>query len=140
MARPAPLLDWETLVEENSAALRATVDHMCVDISEMKTDIRRLNDKMEAVDQKLAAKIDEVDKRLGGRIDELDRRLSGKIDELDRRLSGKIDALKDSLATLALSTEKSFAALKVSRAMDRVWWLLIAGALLGVLARGFKWI
>jgi hypothetical protein len=27
-----------------------------------------------------------------------------------------------------------------SRWSDKVWWLVIAGALLGVMARGFKWI
>jgi hypothetical protein len=31
-------------------------------------------------------------------------------------------------------------ALKIGRWTDRVWWLLISAALLGVMARGFKWI
>jgi hypothetical protein len=36
--------------------------------------------------------------------------------------------------------EKLFAELKIGRALDRVWWLLMCGTLLGVMARGFKWI
>jgi len=28
----------------------------------------------------------------------------------------------------------------VGRMLDKVWWLLISAALLGVMARGFKWI
>jgi len=32
------------------------------------------------------------------------------------------------------------AALHAARAFDRVWWLLMSGALLGVMARAFKWI
>jgi hypothetical protein len=33
-----------------------------------------------------------------------------------------------------------FAQLMKSRMTDKVWWLLIAATLLGVMARGFKWI
>ena len=127
-------------MEENSVALKTTLDHMSVDIAEMKTDIRRLNDKVDAVDQRLASKIDEVDERLCGKIDALDIRLNGKIDEVDKRLNSKIDALKDVVAALALSMKKSFGELRAARWMDRVWWLLIAAALLGVMAKGFKWI
>ena len=32
------------------------------------------------------------------------------------------------------------AELKIGRALDRVWWLLMSGALLGIMARAFKWI
>jgi len=105
-------------VEERVARLEANVEHIRSDISDMKTDVRRLNDKIDAVDQKLTAKIDEV----------------------DRRLTGRIDGVKDSVTSLALTMEKSFAALKVGRAFDRIWWLLMSAALLGVMARGFKWI
>jgi hypothetical protein len=34
----------------------------------------------------------------------------------------------------------AIAALHSARAFDRVWWLLMSGALLGVMARAFKWI
>jgi len=36
--------------------------------------------------------------------------------------------------------EKSFSAMKVGRVLDRVWWLLMSAALLGIMARAFKWI
>jgi hypothetical protein len=39
-----------------------------------------------------------------------------------------------------LATEKSFSKLNVSRTLDRVWWLLMLAAMLGAMARGFKWI
>jgi len=68
-----------------------------------------------------------------------------------RRLDTKIDAVKDavntlelkverSLAGLELKMEKSFASLRIGRMLDRIWWLVIAGTILGVMARGFKWI
>jgi hypothetical protein len=55
--------------------------------------------------------------------------LLARIDDVNRTLSAKIDAIHQQLAEL-----------KISRALDRVWWLLMCGTLLGVMARGFKWI
>jgi hypothetical protein len=48
--------------------------------------------------------------------------------------------VKDAVTALALNMGKSFAALHAARAFDRVWWLLMSGALLGVMARAFKWL
>lgn len=44
-------------------------------------------------------------------------------------MTAGFDALKAAIADL-----------RIGRANDRVWWLMIAGALLGVMAHGFKWI
>lgn len=57
-----------------------------------------------------------------------------------KKLDSKVDTVKDSVASLALATEKSFGELRTNRFEDRVWWLLIGGAILGVLAHGFKWL
>jgi hypothetical protein len=38
-----------------------------------------------------------------------------------------------------MGLQNSFADLKVSRANDRVWWLMISAALLGIMAHGLKW-
>jgi predicted nucleic acid-binding Zn-ribbon protein len=107
MAMPALMLELEPLVEERVARLEANVEHMRSDISDIKLDIRRLNDK---------------------------------IDSADHKLTDKIDGVKDSVTNLTINVEKSFAALNVARAVDRVWWLLMSGALLGIMARAFKWI
>ena len=118
MAMPALTYTMESPVEERVAVLEANIDHIRSDISEMKTDIRKLNEKIDGVDQKLNSKIDSV----------------------KQELTAKIEAVKDGLANLALSMEKSFSDLKVGRALDRVWWLLNSAALLGIMARAFKWI
>ena len=96
MAMPALVLEMETPVEERVARLEANVDHMRSDVADIKIDLRRLNDKVEALDH--------------------------------------------SVASLALTTEKGFAELRTARALDRVWWLLMSAALLGVIARAVKWI
>jgi len=162
MAMPALKLELESPVEERVAILEANVGHIRSDISDMKVDLRRLNDKVDGVDQKLTAKMDSVDQRLitridgveqrltakidavdeklTAKIDAVDAKLTAKIDAVDQRLSGKIDSLKDTVASLALTFERSFAALRIGRALDRVWWLLMSAALLGIMARAFKWI
>ena len=129
MALPALKFEMETPVEERVARLEANVEHIQKDVSDMKIDIRRLGDKIDSVDQKLSAKIDGVDQKL-----------SAKIDGVDQKLSIKIESVKDLVTNLAINVEKSFAALHAARAFDRVWWLLMSGALLGVMARAFKWI
>jgi chromosome segregation ATPase len=183
MAMPARKLEWETPVEDRLGKIEAHIEHMRSDISDLKVDVRRLNEKVDEVDKRLGGKIDdvdkrlcdkidevdkrlgekiddvdkricekidsldqklcgkieaacgktdEVDKRLGGKIDEVDKRLGEKIDEVDKRLTGKLDGLKDSM-------EKEFRTLDRERLYDRVWFLLIAAAILGVMAHGFKW-
>ena len=136
MALPALKFEMETPVEERVARLEANVEHIQKDVSDMKIDIRRLGDKIDSVDQKLSAKIDGVDQKL-----------SAKIDGVDQKLSIKIESVKDLVTNLAINVEKqftnvekSFAALHADRAFDRVWWLLMSGALLGIMARAFKWI
>jgi predicted nucleic acid-binding Zn-ribbon protein len=125
MAMPATKFELEAPLEDRVARLEVNVEHIQKDVSEMKTDIRRLNDKIEAVDHKLTAKIDAV----------------------DQRLTGKIDSLKDVVTALAINmekgfagVEKSFGALRTARALDRVWYLLMTGGILGIMARAFKWI
>jgi predicted nucleic acid-binding Zn-ribbon protein len=107
MTRPALKFQLEDPMEERVAKLEANVEHIRSDVSDIKTDVRRLNDK----------------------IDGVNKDLSGKIDGVNKDLSGKIDTVIQAIADL-----------KIGRALDRVWWLLMSGALLGIMARAFKWI
>src|SRR5882757_9239796 len=121
MAMPALIFELETPLEERVARLEVNVEHIQKDVSDMKIDIRRLGEKIDTVDQKLTAKIDAV----------------------DQKLTGRIDSVKDSVTALAINiekqfanVEKSFGVLHTARAFDRVWWLLMSAALLGLMARG----
>ncbi len=118
MAQPALKFELEESVEERMAKLEANVEHMRSDISDIKIDIRRLNDK-----------VDGINRDLTGKIDGVDQKLTAKIDSVDEKLTGKIDSVIQAIAEL-----------KIGRALDRVWWLLMSGALLGIMARAFKWI
>ena len=107
MAQPALMFELEDPVEERVAILEANVGHMRSDISDIKVDLRRLNDK----------------------IDDVRTDLTARIEAGDQKLASKIDSLMEALADL-----------RVGRALDRVWYLLMSAALLGIMARAFKWV
>jgi len=138
-------------LEERVARLEVNVEHIQKDVSDMKVDIRRLNDKIDGFDQRLTAKIDGLEQKLTVKIDGADQRLTAKIDGLEQKLTAKIDgvdqrqiarfdSLKDVVTALAINMEKQFGALRSARAFDRVWYLLMSAALLGIMARAFKWL
>lgn len=139
------------MAEERLARLETHVDHMRSDTSDLKVDVRRLGDKIDAMDKRLCGKVEDGDSRVVGKIEELDKRLSGKIDEVDKRLSGKIDVLdqkftgkfdgmKDAMDKGFAAIDKKFAKMNVSRIWDRVGFLLTAAGIFAVMARGFEWI
>jgi archaellum component FlaC len=69
MAMPALKFELETPLEERVGRLEADVEHIRMVLSDIKTDIRRLNDKIEKVDQRLSSKIESAYQRLSDRID-----------------------------------------------------------------------
>ena len=101
-------------MEERLTRLESNVEHIQSDVSEMKVDIRRLNDKIDGIDQRLCAKID------GG----------------DQKLSDKIDSLKDQISGLALTTEKSHSQLRI---WAMTFYISMAGGLLTLLGRSLHW-
>ena len=50
-----------------------------------------------------------------------------------RRIDVKVDGVKDSLASFRVEMKEAIADLKTVRIADRVWWLLMSGALLGIM-------
>ena len=96
MPLPARKSPAENSMEERTARLEATVEHIQSNVTEMKGDLRRIENK--------------------------------------------VDAVKESVAAFELRVIEQFNKLNNARWRDKVWWLVIASALLGVMARGFKWI
>ena len=83
---------------------KAFQDLIAPEIHALRGDIRVINEKVTALDQKidgvdarLTAKIDGVDARLGGKIDGVETRLLDKIKDLDVRLTTKIDSLRNEI-------------------------------------------
>ena len=57
-----------------------------------------------------------------------------------RGLRQEMKELNTKLDTKFEQIQQSFESLRIGRVLDRVWMLLSMGAMLGVMARGFKWI
>jgi hypothetical protein len=62
--------------------------------------------------------------------------LRGDVKEIRQEMNAKLDGVDMKFGEL----QKTLEAMNISRVWDRVWMLLSMGALLGVMARGFKWI
>lgn len=132
MAMPALKIE-ETVVGERVARLEANVENI-------GANLLRLESKVDVGFQRLDNRIDRLDHRLSNRIDGLDNRIDSlekkmdagfaesriKIDEVDKRLSGKIDSIREEISSA------------------KIWalglYIALAGGMLYVLARGFKWI
>jgi predicted nucleic acid-binding Zn-ribbon protein len=115
MGMPARKFEFEEVpVEERLARLESKVEHIQSDVSEMKVDIRRLNDKIDGVDQRLSAKIDGV----------------------DQKLTAKFDSLKDLIAAQSLTMEKSISRLTV---WAITLFISMASGFLTFLGRSLHW-
>ena len=64
MAMPALKLEAENPVEERVARLEVHIERILLYLSDMKVDIRRLDDKVDTVKQRLTDKIDAVEQKL----------------------------------------------------------------------------
>jgi septal ring factor EnvC (AmiA/AmiB activator) len=98
-------------IETRLARIESDVEYIKKDTTELRVELRRTNDRIDVTNQK---------------IDDLRDSLTVKIEAVRSELTGKFDSLKDSLHSVI------------------VWALLLyftlAGALLAVIAKAFKWI
>lgn len=104
-------------LEVRVARIESDVQHIKEVTTDLRVELRRTNDKIDALDVKVDGKFSAVD----GKFSALDAKVDGKFSALE----GKLDGLKDKLHSVT------------------VWALLLyialAGSLLTVLAKGFKW-
>ncbi|HEY6927402.1 MAG TPA: hypothetical protein VI653_28260 [Steroidobacteraceae bacterium] len=147
--------------------MRSDIRHLQSDVTDIKADQRNRFDKIDAcfdkVDQrfdKMDARFQKVDERFDQmdarfqkadeRFDQMDARFQ-KVDErfdqmdarfqkADERIDDRFDKVGDRFGSL----DKEIAGLKGSIASAKIWalglYVALAGTMLGVMARGFKWI
>lgn len=108
-------MDEQTQTQARLARLEANVEHIQSDVADIKTDLRRTNDKIEGLRQELTRNSE------GARGD-----LTQKIEGVREELTQKIDGLRQDMYSL------------------KVWalglYIALAGSLLIVMAKGFKWL
>ena len=127
---PDPARHFETERTMNPrTALDEKVDHIQSDVEELKSDVRELRTKIDAVSADLAEHRVETERSFGALRAEMAAGFGAVRAEMAAGLGALEGKMKDEIAKVMSA-----------RAADRVWWLVIAGTLLGVMARGFKWI
>jgi hypothetical protein len=102
-------------VESRIARIESHVEHLDEVTTDLRVELRRTNDKIDGVHDSLMTKMDAGFKES-----------NKKIDDIYKELTGRSDGLKDKLHSLT------------------IWALLLyitlAGGLLTVIARAFKWL
>lgn len=120
MAAAEEILEAELTMEENKTALEERVEHIQSDVSGIRKDLRRIEDK-----------VDDNYQRLDEKIDTNCRRLDEKIDTTSRRLEEKIDGKFEKLAELLAKTNANVAS--IAGAQKATMW---AVGLIAVLVGG----
>lgn len=68
--------------------------------------VRRLDHRIDRLDEKLSTRIDTVDEKLGARLDAVDVKLGARIDAVDEKLSARIDGVARDVADLKVSVAR----------------------------------
>ena len=86
MTTPAPALEERIAILET--LVNAILPNLATksEIAEVKTEIARLEGKIDAFGERLEGKIDAFGERLEGKIDAFGERLEGKIDTMNERM------------------------------------------------------
>ena len=109
-------------VESRIIRMESDIQHIMGDTADLRVELRSTNDRIDVTNQR----IEEVRDSLTTKFEDGYKELGKRIDDNYKELLGRIDGLKDKLHSFT------------------VWALLLyftlAGGLLTVIARAFKWI
>jgi chromosome segregation ATPase len=145
----------DTHVEARIARLESDMGHARVDLSDVKSDVRVLRDKIDVLGEKLAERsdslgdkleirIESVNTNLGKRIDDLSTTLGKRIDDVSTNLGKRIDDASTNLGKRIDDLGTKVDGVKDSLAAARVWalflYITLAAGMLTTIARGFQWI
>jgi hypothetical protein len=119
----------EAHVEERVAKLETHVGHIQADIGEIKRDLREIR-----------GDITEIRKDISDLSTGLKTGLSDQRSEMHQGFADLRSEMHQGYADLRIEMLQGFASLRMSDIMTRIWMLMSLAAVLGVMARGFKWI
>jgi chromosome segregation ATPase len=144
---PLPLLEWECVprsvrrrevsgmdetIQAQIARLASDVQHVQTDVADIKVDLRRVDDKLAAMNGQIAG--------VDARVYQVEQKLTEKIDGVRIGLTERIEGVRTGLTA---DMTKEFAALRKDISSMKVWaltlYVALAGSLLFVMAKGFKW-
>jgi hypothetical protein len=124
-------------MEERIARLEVHTGHLQEDIKRIEHKIdNRIEPKIDALGEKVEALRDAL---FAFQLETRESFAKLQLETMDSFVKLQLET-REGFAKLQLEAKDNLARLMNSRWSDKVWWLVIAGALLGVMARGFKWI
>ena len=113
-------------IEVRFARIESDVQHINEVTTDLRVELRRTNERIDVTNKRIEEVRDVLTTKIDDRSNALDKKIDDKFDALDKKFDNKFDSLKDKLHSVT------------------VWALLLyialAGTLLTVLAKGFKWI
>ena len=112
-------------MEARITRLEATTEHIQSGVQDLRQEVKGLGQEVKGLRQ-------EMNEEMKGLRQEFRQEMKDvrqEIKNLDDKLSAKIGEIRKALDSM-----------NIGRVWDRVWMLLAMGTLLGVMARGFKWI
>jgi hypothetical protein len=165
MAAPAQKVISERSMEEHTVRFEERVDRLQSDMAEVKSDIRRIDTKVDAVKDSLAThRVETKDAIAGLRLEMRDgfAEQSQALAILEGRtqagfaeqgtalatLEGKMQAgfaeqdgrMQKALAAIELSIQKLSSGVRIAQLIERFWWIGVAAIIFGVVARALDWI
>ncbi|MEJ0040355.1 MAG: hypothetical protein WDO68_30750 [Gammaproteobacteria bacterium] len=135
-----PRHDAQQIVQSNPASisLKNTIILRLTTVDDIHRRVDTPGPRMEIV-MALPAKKITAEESMEARIARLEA-TTEHIQSDVKSLRQEMKELNTKLDTRFEQIQKSFESLRIGRVLDRVWMLLSMGAMLGVMARGFKWI
>ncbi|HTQ37360.1 MAG TPA: hypothetical protein VMH77_10035 [Steroidobacteraceae bacterium] len=113
-------------MEARVARIESDAAHLCMDMAEVRQDVRALRDKLDGAEIRLTEKVES-----------LEARLTGKMDSLEVRLAARMDAMGQDMKEMDVRLTRG-----IGRAEVRGVLLYITGfgSVLGLMAHGFGWL
>jgi predicted nucleic acid-binding Zn-ribbon protein len=156
------LFDMDEQIQAQIARLESDVHHIHTDVADIKVDLRRTNDKidgmrdkleqgnrdagtrMDGVHEKLTEKIEDVRVDLTQKIEGVRVDLTQKIDGVRTDLTEKIEGVRVNLNGVREDLTHQINGVRQDIASTKVWamglYFALASGLLFVMAKGFKWL
>lgn len=119
----------DQFLETRVARLESDVATIRSNIDEMKVDIRGIRIELSEV----RGEVHKLDTSMRAEIHGLDTALRAQVHGLDTSLRGEVAKVREDIASLDHKLTRN-------SAYNKVWMLLQIAAVLGVIARAFKWL
>src|SRR5579871_5097518 len=116
-------------IQAGVVRLTSDVQHIQTDVADIKVQLGRVDDRLDAMNERF----DRFRNEIGARIDRGDEKVDGRVTQITADLGARIDGLGEKLEKL-----------RDEMTSMKVWALCLyfglAGSMLLVMAKGFKWI